>query len=538
LTVFSRTDRPSPGLRHRSLSQSVLGLVLAVGFGAVPPASGAEPLPLTLEDAIARALEQNEGILIERAGRDAAAAAIEGAGGAYDPYLGVSAAYRRSVQPVNSAFSGAPEGEPAPTNEELDGSASVSQLLKSGGEVTLHTTSSRAETNGAFGLLSPFYASELGVELRQPLLRDRSVDAARLTMRVAAADRDRAVASLEREVSETVAAVERAYWNLLSAHRMVEVGEETVALAKEQLEQTGHRIESGVAPETEISQPQAELERRRGDLLASREVLARAENALKFLILGDDEGALWSRSIQLLTEVDIKPRDVDTAAEMERALAERSELAVAEAAVERRRAESKFATDRLRPSLDLVISYDRYGLTGSKNAAASAIPGLEAEVPPEFTGGWGSSFGALGDGDFDDRRIALELGLPIGNQAARANAEIARQTELVAAAELSRFRKQIRAEVLDAAAGVETTRGRIEAARAARQAAEVQLSSERERYDVGLSTNFLVLTRQNDLAGARLTEIEAQTDYLTARAELARATGSLLRDRGIEVDER
>lgn len=537
MTGTSKTNRPSPGGIHRSLARTVLRLVLAGAFAGLVPAAAAEPLSLTLDAAIARALEQNEGILIERAGRDAALAAIDGAGGAYDPYLSAAASYARSVQPVNSAFSGAPEGAPAPTNEQLDGSVAVSQLLKTGGEVTLHTASARAETNGAFGLLSPFYNSELGVELRQPLLRDRSVDAARLTMRVAAADRDRAVASLEREVSETVAAVERAYWSLLAVHRMVEVGEETVALAEEQLEQTQHRIENGVAPETEVSQPQAELERRRGELLASRESLARAENALKFLILGDDEGALWPRPIELLDDVDIRPREVDVAAEMERALAERPELAAAEAAIARRRAESKYATDRLRPSLDLVISYDRYGLTGSKNAAASAIPGLEAEVPPEFTGGWGSSFGALGDGDFDNRRIALELGLPIGNQAARANAEVARQTELVASAELSRFRKQIRAEVLDAAAAVETTRGRIEAARAARQAAEVQLSSERERYEVGLSTNFLVLTRQNDLAGARLAEIEAQTDYLTARAELARATGSLLRERGIEVDE-
>lgn len=93
----------------------------------------------------------------------------------------------------------------------------------------------------------------------------------------------------------------------------------------------------------------------------------------------------------------------------------------------------------------------------------------------------------------------------------------------------------MRADVLDAAAAVESARARIEAARAAREAAEVQLQAERDRYGVGLSTNFLVLTRQNDLAAARLAEIEARTDYRAARAELARATGRLLRDRGIEV---
>jgi outer membrane protein TolC len=65
----------------------------------------------------------------------------------------------------------------------------------------------------------------------------------------------------------------------------------------------------------------------------------------------------------------------------------------------------------------------------------------------------------------------------------------------------------------------------------------VQLSSERERYAVGLSTNFLVLTRQNDLSRARLEEIAALTDYRNARIQMGRATGSLLEDRGIEVSQ-
>jgi len=513
-------------------------LAAFLGLAVAATASSAgEPLDLTLDEAIARSLEKSEGIVIERAGRDAAVAAMDGAHGAYDPLLGVSAGYGRSVAPVNSSFSGAPEGEPAPTNEQLDGAASLSQLLRTGGEVTVRTASSRAETNGAFGLLSPAYGSQVGLEFRQPLLRDRSVDAARLTLRVSAADRDRAVASLRREVRDTVAAVEAAYWRLRAVHRVVEVGEETVRLAEEQLEQTRLRIESGVAPEAEISQPLAELERRRGDLLAAHEAVSRAESTLKFLILGDDEGDLWSRPVTLRDEAEVTPEGVDVVAEMERALATRAELDAAEAIVERRRAEAAFAADRTRPSLDLVLSYDRYGLTGSQNPVASSIPGLEGEVPPEFEGGWGSSFGALADGDFDDRRIALELGLPIGNRTARANVEIARAAERQAAADLTRFRKVIRTEVLDATATLETARGRIEAARAAREAAEVQLSSERDRYDAGLSTNFLVLTRQNDLAGARLSEIEALTDYLTARAELARATGSLLAKHGIEVEE-
>jgi outer membrane protein TolC len=44
-----------------------------------------------------------------------------------------------------------------------------------------------------------------------------------------------------------------------------------------------------------------------------------------------------------------------------------------------------------------------------------------------------------------------------------------------------------------------------------------------------------VLTRQNDLAAAQLAEIAALTDYRKAQTELARAKGSLLEDRNIQI---
>lgn len=529
----------SKSARSRTGAPALL-LVFSAALAPAAPVLGqraeAGAHPLTLEEAIARALEKNEGITIERASLDSAAAAVTGAEGAYDPVLGLDAGWRRTTVPVNSAFSGAPEGEPAPTDEVAEAGASIRQLLPTGGAVSVRAGTGRSETDGAFGLLSPAYDARLGVELRQPLLRDRAIDPARLALRVSAAERDRATASLRREVIETVAAVERAYWTLVAARRAVAVQEETVELAAEQLEETGIRIESGAAPETEIAQPRAELARRRGELLEAREATARAENALKLLILGDDDQDLWGEELAPADDAEVARAPVDAAAAMARALAARPELAAAEAALERRRTETAFARDGVLPALDLVVSYDRFGLAGSRNPAAEPLPGQPAGLPADLEGDLGSSVEQLADGDFDDARIALVFELPLGNRTARAEADIARSTERQAEALLARARKAVRAEVLDAAAALETAGQRIDAARAARDAAEVQLRAERERYDVGLSTNFLVLTRQNDLAGARLAEIEALTDYRAARVEMSRATGSLLEDRSIEVD--
>jgi len=492
--------------------------------------------PLSLDDAIAAALENHEGIRVQREALLAADAATSGARGAYDPFLELAGGWRQTSPPVNSAFSGAPAGRLAATAKVSEASASVAQLLPTGGRVAVRGAAERGSTDGVFDLLSPAYSTGLGVELRQPLLRDRAIDPARFGIRVAAADRERAAADLRREVTETVAAVERAYWTLTAARREQSVRAEAVRLAQEQQGQTDDRIESGMAPETEAAQPRAELERRRGELLAADEAAARAENALKLLILGDADGDAWGDKLTPPEATEPAVTTVDVGAAMTRALAARPELAAIDAVVARRRAETALAVDAVRPALDAVVSYDRYGLAGRRNPAAGSSPIGSPGASPRQLGSWNDSLDLLADGDFDDARVGLVFAVPIGNRRARAGAAIAKSAERQAESQLTLARKQVRSEVLDAAAALDTAGQRIAAARAAREAAEVQLMAERERYGAGMSTNFLVLTRQNDLSRARLDEIAAQTDYRQAEVELARATGALLADRGIAVE--
>lgn len=520
---------------------SIVAIALVVLAGPVAPARSQETSepgrPITLQEATDRALRTNEGILIERASLSSAESAVKGAKGAYDPFLSAVGAYRRATLPANTAFLGATPGELAPTTKTFDATLGVQQLLPTGGLVTFRAAGSRGETDGTFEPLSPAYGTQVGLEYRQPLLRNLSVDVARLNISTAESDREGAAASLHREVSDTIGAVERAYWRLAAVRLAVNVLEESVRLAEEQLEETRIRIEGGAAPEAEIAQPRAELERRRGDLFGARETLVRADNDLKILIFGENDKEMWSEPLVPADEVEIEGVRVDVAAEMERALASRPEVAAASATVERRKSEAAFAGDTVRPSLDAVLSYDRLGLSGRRNPGAVDINGQPLPIPPPLEGGWGTSFDRLGDGSFDDARVAVVLGVPLGNRSARAASAIAREAQKQAEIDLARVRKSIRAEVLDAAAAIQTAEQRIDATRAAREAAEVQLSSEKDRYGVGLSTNFLVLTRQNDLSQAKLDEIRALTDHRTALTDMARATGSLLEERGIQFED-
>ena len=528
ITLQPRAARAALAAALQPSALTVLRLAFLVALAVVlltGPAAGATEQTLALDEAIAMALDNHEGILAERASFAAAEAAVDGARGAYDPGFEVAARWGETTEPLGSALPGAPLAQLGVNRETSDAGIAVTQLLRTGGSLALRPTAARETTDGALAVLSPAYTTRFGFELRQPLLRDRAIDSARFHLRASAADRAGAGADLRREVNDTVAAVERSYWALVAIRQAVGVREEAVALAEEQLTETGHRIESGLAPATEIAQPRAELERRRGDLLDTQERLARAENALKRLILSDADGPLWTARLVPTEELAVAPEPLDLAAALDDALAHRPELDAQRAEVDRRRIETTFARDGIRPALDAVVAYDRVGFDGS----STGVGGIGAG------GGLGGAWQGLGDGDYDDTRVGLVLGIPIGNRSARAAARAAEESEREAAATLAGARKAVRAEVLDAAASLDTAAQRIEAARSAREAAEVQLAAERERYAVGLSTNFLVLTRQNDLARARLDEISTLTQYRTARTEMARATGSLLAERGVAL---
>jgi len=517
----------------------LMGLRLSlVLFFAAATLSAAEttPLPLSLAEATRRALERNTSLAVERESREQAGFAIRGAQGAYDVVWDAEVGWRQRTDPVNSAFSGAPAGSLAPEIEGAAASTAFSQLLPTGGAVSLFSDWGRATTTSGFTILSPAYSTNVGISLRQPLLRDLAVDPAREAIRVAAADRDASEARLHRVVSDTISQVDAAYWSLVAARRNVASIESAVNLADRQLSETKSRVEAGMLGETEVAQPTAERERRKGDLALARQRVAESENTLKLLVLGDPRDSSWSAEIVPTDnpESSAEPAGLDEA--LDTALARRPEISEAKARRERVEVQVDARHSDSLPRLDLIAAYQRRGLAGRRNPNATDLNGEPVVVPDALEGKWGRSYGTIGENEFPDASVGLSFSLPIPNRTARANLAIARSALSQAVIGVSAAEQQVQAEVRNAVFARESARQRVEAARAARAAAETQLYAEQERFEAGLSTNFLVLTRQNDLTGARVTETSALTDYRKAETELARATGSLLEGRRIQIE--
>jgi outer membrane protein TolC len=512
-------------------------LILFLAAPALLSAAGPAPLPLSLQEATRRSLAKNQDIAIERESLVQAEEGVNGARGAYDPLLGLDTAYRQHTDAVNSAFSGAPPGLLGPQTKTFSLSASLSQLLPTGGSVTAFTSVGRDTTNSQFSILSPAWSSSLGISLRQPLLQNLAVDPARRAIRIAVINRDGEAARLRRTITSTVAAVDSTYWTLVAARRNVEVLESSVGLANKQLSETQSRVDAGVLARTDLAQPTAELERRRGDLAEARDRASRVATSLKLLMFADAADPDWEREIVPTDEPSAPSVAVDVPAAIAAALRNRPEVSETAAALARTGIEVESRQSDVLPKVDFVASYARRGLAGGLNPEAISFNGGPVLVPAPLSGGFGRSLGTIGENRFPDVSVGLSLSVPILNRSAKANLAAARSQQRQEQLSTDQTAQRIVAEVRDAAFGVATARQRLEAARASRAAAETQLFAEQERFGVGLSTNFFVLTRQNELTNARVAEVAAQTDSRRAATELARATGSLLTERQISLSQ-
>jgi outer membrane protein TolC len=489
---------------------------------------------LSLSEAIDRALDKNHEIAVQREAVEVAAANLQRADGSYDPEFRLDFQWQDQTEAVNFIFSGAPPGSVGPHNEGVFGQATLSELLPTGGVVTLGTTIGRDTTDNIFTLLTPSYSTFVGIDLRQPILQNREIDPQRRLILVAKLERDRSISSMQAVVADTVAAVERAYWSLVAAERDVLVRAESIRLAQVQETDTKARIEAGDVSESDIAVPQAEVERRRVDLYAARESAQRAALELKTLILDDPADPLWDAVLKPTDAAETTIRPLDVPSQLAAAPGRRPEVAEAEADLARRDVDSRAAKNRILPRLDLVASYGRYGLAGAVNPNLATFPGFPVVIPPEIIGGLGRSYGTIGDDEFPDATVGFTFSIPIGNRSAKADVAAAEAERRQAAVIVAQQKQKVGVEVRTAALAVETAAQSIEAARAGLRAARTQLEAENVRFAAGLTSNYFVLTRQNELAEAARTETAALTGYRKALADYARAGGTLLSERHID----
>jgi outer membrane protein len=397
------------------------------------------------------------------------------------------------------------------------------------------------ESNNRRADVNPFTTGGLAFSYVQPLLRGFGRAVNSRFIRIARNNRHVSDLVFEQQVINTAFAVTRLYWDLVNLRGEVQVQRQTLELSEQLLEQNRHQEQAGTLAPIEVTRTRAELARVRRDLTAAETRLRQQETILKdYLTRGTVDApelaavrVIPTDSMRLPLQEPVEPlQDL-----VEQARRLRPELAQAGIQVDNSRIALQGSKNALRPALDLVATARSNTLFGSVNALPPIGTVLPRTPDPAFLGGGVTGLSQMFGARFPDYAVALQLSVPLYNRAAQADYTrdqlSVRQQEIRA----QQLEKQIRVDVVNALIAVEQSRAGYEAAREAHEFQRQSLEAEREKFSVGVSTNFLVIQYQRDLAQAQSAEVAALADYAKARATLDRVTGRLLERNGISIEQ-
>ena len=539
---------------------------------------GSDSITLSMNDAIKRALENNNDIEVARDDVRFAETQLRSLEGIFDPVFAITPTYDKRISPQQSSLGGAQAGVSTTSTTTYSFSPSVQkQFGRGGGNYFLQFSNSHTNTSNSFSLLNPFYSSNLSLQFTQPLWRNRSIDNNRRQIRIQRKRLDQSDADFRQRTIDVITRVQQAYWELVFSLRDQQNQLANLNLSRESLRNIEAQIAAGAKAPLERAEVQTELANRETALYSAIQAVAIAENNLKVLIFKDPNSPEWSAQLTPTDTPKFDTNPVNLTDALKAARDNRPELRRLRLQGDINDIDIGFFKNQTKPQMDLVGTVALTGLAGAAvptddPPAGTLVPliggnpatnssaflleqirqtqialGLTPTTSPfvaaqgggpnqTLIGGFGRDLRNLISGDTRNITLGVSISFPFKNKTAEANLAGARIQKEQLQASVRSQEQIIEVDVRNSAQAVESARQRVLSAREARINAEAQLEGEQRLYQVGRSTTFLLFQRENALANARASELRAETDYNKALADLQRATSTTLRANNVVVE--
>jgi outer membrane protein TolC len=396
----------------------------------------------------------------------------------------------------------------------LEVSADVSRALTTGGTVTLHADTGFSDNVFQLSPDDPdiTYSHTLYAGLSQPLWRGFGKKYSRSAQARARIARSAAELDVEQAALAAVRQVIAAYWELAYAWRDIEIRRASLALAQEQLRNTQARIGAGAVAPTEALAVEQSIASREEAILQAQVSITDSSLALRDLSgleIGPGEVVLWADA-----PLDITPQQFDVNALLAEAMDQYPALQALKVRKQDLSLAVDLAEDDTDPALDLDVLLGPTGSGGDPAEAAEELAKLD-----QIT--------------FNAR---LTLRHAFGRRAARGRLEAARQRLQQLDIEINNTQITIKRNLILAVQQAEAAQQRIVLSDRVIELAQRNIEAEKARFELGRSTNFDVLQRQDELEQAQLRRARAVIDYLQALTAIDAATGSLLTRYGITLE--
>ena len=448
----------------------------------------------------------------------------------YDPQINTNFNIEHGNFPVANQVS---FGVPNVQQNTANANFSYQQAFPTGTSLDFGMQNSRQTTNGRFTELIPALNSGFRFTMTQRLLSGFGFGPNLRFLRIARNNREVTDIAFRNQVIATTTQIQNIYWDLVNAVEDVKVKQRSLSLAQKTLEDDKKQVELQAIAPIEVTRDEAVVDSSNQDLIIAQTNLQLQELLMKNAItrnLSDPEVA--SAAI-VPTDTIMVPQNepvVPTQDLIGEALSHRPELAEARIDMTNRQISRKAAKNNLLPTLDLVAFYGGSGLAGVPNPNLSSNVGLPIS-------GFGDAFTRTFNGSSPDYSVGFTLNIPLRNRAAQADQVRSELEYGQAELHLQQLQNQVGIEVRNAQFAVTQFRARVVAARKGVDVAQRTLDIEQKKLALGASTSLQVLQVGRDLAVAESNLVTATTAYAKARVELDRAIGATLVSNGISIED-
>lgn len=489
------------------------GNVLVAQQVTAPPATGPD---LTLIEAVRSTLANHTLLQIQQQQININRGLRQQFSGQFDTLLGSSLTQSRTNDPLSLVLQQQALAAGVQTSNVLTNLTGYglngTKTWRTGASVSavLGVTRDLDNLTNATGISS----SNFSLALQIPFLRGRGRGAVAAQEDAASLEVRASLFDLNQLIAQQIASTASSYWNFVAARKVLKIAQDAEQRGNAYVDNVQAFIDADRVPRSDIHEVTANLAGRAATRIAAEHQVVAANQQLRL-----DMGLLPDEILSVTGALDDFPdsehqalptsESVATQEYLDESLQRRADFLAARMREKEARRLLAGATNQLLPSLNLTVTTGYSGLQEGRSL------GQIFHAP--YAGVQGINGG-----------VGLNYSFPVGNNVARGqmlqSSAAVRQSELRTTA----IAEGIHASVSVAVDAVWSAMDQARKARESVASFHSALTAEREKYRLGIGSVVDVLTVEDRLTSALLSEVQAELAYALALTQLRLATGTLV----------
>ena len=407
----------------------------------------------------------------------------------------------------------------------------LTQGLLSGGYAQFHFNEQYLDQPAASNVLNPAYDPIMDLYFQHNILQGFGNKVNARFIEVAKNNAGASVETFRSQLLDLVSSVLGLYWDVVSGRNELDARQHAVDIAQKFYQDTKTQIDIGTLASVELPRAAVEVASRKQDLIIAEANLRERETLLKEAISRTPDPLVEEATIVTLDRIEVPAEETLPPLRelVSTALAKRPDVAVARIRAENAEINALGTANGLLPTSQV------YGRLRDRGAAGNPTPGQGAD--PYFVGGFGTALGQVFRRNFPTETGGVYISVPVHNRQAQGDYGVDQLQLQQSVVSNRRDQNQIVVDVSNNATALRQARSRYTQAVDTRKLQEELLSAEQQKFSFGVSTLSNIIIAQRALVAAQTAEVTAQSSYAHARVSLDQVLGETLEKNHVSLDE-